>query len=109
MNGNPSPFEHWNWELASINSTLKKTGNMHFKMLGDLINHIPNQVSVLNENSRDEEKEMIKNRILFLNQILSEIETDLDEDPMLWYQEISNVNSKTSKFVEEQLKTVVNY
>lgn len=53
--------------------------------------------------------EIINSHILFINETLSKVEAELDEDQMIWNREISNDNSKTSKYVEEQLEAVIMY
>lgn len=110
-NGNLSPFEAWERDIASLNSSLQKTGNIHYKVLGDLLNHIPKQVEELTVRSSKPGNEIdtIKSQMLYFNEMLSKVEAELDEELMKWYREISNDKSKTSKYVEKQLKAVIKY
>ncbi|MDG5787381.1 hypothetical protein QA612_07730 [Evansella sp. AB-P1] len=109
--GNQRPYERWKKDIGFINSNLRKSGNIHFNLLGDQLNHISYQVGELTDGNNDLEKEeeLIREQVLFFYGVLSEVEEDLEEDLMRWYREISNDNSNTSKYVEEQLKTVINY
>lgn len=109
--GNHLPFENWKRDIAFINSELQKTGNINFKLLGDHLNHIPKQVEELTDKNVGYENEIkvIRSQILFFFETLNKVEADLDEDQMKWYREISNDQSKTSKYVEKRLKTIIKY
>ncbi len=109
--GNHLPFKMWQRDIAFINTKLQKTRNINFKILGDYLNHIPNQIVILTERDvyPEDEIEIIQSQVVFFHGILSKVDVDLGEDQMKWYREVSNDNSRTSKYLREQLNTIIKY
>lgn len=103
------PFEDWKRDIAFINSKLQKTGNINFKLLGDYLNHVPKKVQELTNKDVEHENEIkvIRSQILFFYETFNKVAADLDEDQLKWYRENTNDQSKTSKYDEERLKTII--
>ncbi|MFA9560450.1 hypothetical protein ACERII_24425 [Evansella sp. AB-rgal1] len=83
-------------------------------VLGDYLRVISRLYSELGKAITNENEENIKSiqdeidkHQQFLNKVLSETEKKLGEDLLLWYQELSNSESRTSNKIWNEIKTFV--
>lgn len=108
LNGNDTYLKSFQSEISNLRSEFYKmrtpnSNNIATVLLGDYLSTLSNS-HLLEENEPSSKKNLFIKEIEFLNSLLTKIEGDLGENTILWYKELSNENSKTSKNIKEQLQ-----
>lgn len=107
-NGNEVAYVTWQKNIEVIYTELQRTNNIHFTLLGDLINHVRIQAGELSKEDEDydRKKDILTARVSLINEVLAEVAAGIDDNETRWYKEVSYVDSKTSKYVEENIMAI---
>ncbi|MCD8510015.1 MAG: hypothetical protein LRY73_09210 [Bacillus sp. (in: Bacteria)] len=102
-NGNEVAYVTWQKNIEVIYTELQRTNNIHFTLLGDLINHVRIQAGELSKEDGDynRKKDFLTARVSLINEVLAEVAAGIDENETRWYKEVSNVDSKIQNMLKK--------